>query len=71
MSKAPKMDHVFVYVPREYLGWLDQLVGEGKYPSRSEAIRTAIRDLLRSESVWRARASDSLLSRVASAGAEG
>jgi len=40
---------ITVHLPEAYLDGLDQLVHELKrYPSRSEAIRTAVRDLLRS-----------------------
>jgi len=39
-------------VPESYLGCLDDLVRQGMYPSRAEAIRTAVRDLLIHEGVW-------------------
>jgi len=39
------------YFPPRYVRELDRLVGEGYYPSRSEAIRLAVRDLLRKE-LW-------------------
>ncbi|MFW9854656.1 MAG: ribbon-helix-helix domain-containing protein [Candidatus Thorarchaeota archaeon] len=38
--------------PNTYLEGLDELVRNGVYSSRSEAIRTAIRDLLRRELEW-------------------
>jgi len=38
--------------PSMYLEGLDELVREGVYSSRSEAIRTAIRDLLKRELDW-------------------
>ena len=34
------------HIPRQMLEELDRLVQEGRFPNRSEAIRTAIRDLL-------------------------
>jgi len=38
--------------PNSYLEGLDELVRGGIYSSRSEAIRTAIRDLLKRELEW-------------------
>ena len=35
-----------VYVPQHYLEALEDLVREGMYPNRSEAIRLAVRDLI-------------------------
>jgi len=40
------MDKVTVRLPKKYLKRLDFLVGVDDFPSRSEAIRTAVRDLL-------------------------
>jgi len=42
---------VTVKVPEIYLEGIDELVKLGRYSSRSEVIRTAIRDLLRRE-LW-------------------
>ncbi|NIP67206.1 ribbon-helix-helix protein, CopG family [Candidatus Bathyarchaeota archaeon] len=42
---------VSVLFPEEYLKGLDQLVRTGMYPSRSAAIRIAVRDLLKEE-LW-------------------
>ncbi len=42
---------VTVKVPDVYLEGIDELVKLGRYSSRSEAIRAAIRDLLRKE-LW-------------------
>jgi Arc/MetJ-type ribon-helix-helix transcriptional regulator len=39
--------------PSAFLEELDELVRSGVYSSRSEAIRTAIRDLLKRELEWR------------------
>jgi len=36
-----------VFVPPDWISKLDSLVEQGYYPNRAEAIRFAIRDLLR------------------------
>lgn len=41
-----KMILVSFHVPRSYVETLDDLVKMGLYPSRSEAIRAALRELL-------------------------
>ena len=41
-----EMDKVTIRLPRRYLRRLDFLVRVDDFPSRSEAIRTAVRDLL-------------------------
>ena len=38
-----------IYLPLSYVQWLDKLVRGGYYCSRSEAVRVAVWDLLRSE----------------------
>jgi len=53
-----KMEAITLYLPKEYILWIDVLVGQGRYPNRSEAIRVAIRDLLRSETDWQVKASE-------------
>jgi len=45
------MNLISVKIPENSLEGLDDLVRLGVYPSRSEAIRVAIRDLLRKE-LW-------------------
>jgi len=42
-----KLKLISVNLPESYLNGLDKLVKEKQFPSRSEAIRTAIRELLR------------------------
>ena len=42
---------VTVHLPTEFLHGLDELVRLQRYPNRSEAIRLAIRDLLKDE-LW-------------------
>ena len=54
MGRSPnRMRLVTFHVPESYYEALKQLVREGRYPNVSEAIRAAVRDLLRKE--WRAR----------------
>ncbi|RLJ03451.1 MAG: transcriptional regulator [Candidatus Aenigmatarchaeota archaeon] len=43
------MKFITLWVPERYLKLLDKLVEDGRYPSRAEAIRMAIRDLLLNE----------------------
>jgi len=45
------MKLITLNLPETYIKGLDQLVDEHFYPSRAEAIRTAVRDLLKNE-VW-------------------
>jgi len=47
-----KMKLITVHIPEAYLKGLDELVKNKMYPNRSEAIRVAIRDLLKRE-LWR------------------
>ena len=42
---------ITVHVPKGYLDGLNELVRNKRYPNRSEAVRIAIRDLLKQE-VW-------------------
>lgn len=46
------MKLITLRVPELYLEKLDQLVDAGFYPNRAEAVRIAIRDLLKAEKVW-------------------
>jgi len=48
---ATKMKLVTVKLPEIYVEGLDELVKIGRYSSRSEVIRVAIRDLLKKE-LW-------------------
>ncbi|MEM2975431.1 MAG: ribbon-helix-helix domain-containing protein [Candidatus Bathyarchaeia archaeon] len=45
------MKLVTVLLPEAYLAGLDELVRANMYPSRSAAIRSAVRDLLKKE-LW-------------------
>jgi Arc/MetJ-type ribon-helix-helix transcriptional regulator len=46
-----KMKLVTVLLPEAYLEGLDELVRSNMYPSRSSAIRSAVRDMLKKE-LW-------------------
>jgi Arc/MetJ-type ribon-helix-helix transcriptional regulator len=50
-----KMILISVHLPKQMLQELDELVRQGRFPSRSEAIRVAIRDLIANESAQRQR----------------
>jgi len=43
------MKLISVNLPESYLRVLEMLVVQGKFPNRSEAIRVAIRDLIKTE----------------------
>jgi antitoxin ParD1/3/4 len=45
------MKVVTICLPESYVDGLDKLIGQSKYPNRSEVIRIAIRDLLVDE-LW-------------------
>jgi transcriptional regulator, CopG family len=47
--KKERMILVSVHIPIQMLDDLDNLVAQGLFPSRSEAIRIAIRDMLYKE----------------------
>ena len=40
------MKLITVHMPEEYIAALDEIVRRGKYPSRGEAIRAAVRRLI-------------------------
>ena len=42
---------ITLHLPEQYLDSLQKLVAEKRYPNKSEAIRFAIRDLLKAE-LW-------------------
>lgn len=46
------MKLINVYFPETYLEALDGMVKEKRFPNRSEAIRIAVRDLMKTEHVW-------------------
>jgi antitoxin ParD1/3/4 len=46
VEMSADMEKVTIRLPAKYLKRLDFLVGVDDFPSRSEAIRTAVRDLL-------------------------
>lgn len=43
---------VTVYFPQRYIDMLDQCVKRGEVPNRNQAIREAVRDLLKGSGVW-------------------
>ncbi|MEZ0318622.1 MAG: ribbon-helix-helix domain-containing protein [Pyrobaculum sp.] len=45
-DKRDRMALISFHVPQTYLEALDELVRLGIYPSRSEAVRAALRELL-------------------------
>jgi len=47
-TKAPKgsMVLISIHLPKEIVKEIDELVNKGRYPSRSEVIRVAVRDML-------------------------
>lgn len=53
-----------VLIPQSYIALLDELVDKGKYPSRSEAIRFAIRDLLKRNGMFGAPVSEVLIDKI-------
>lgn len=46
------MKLVHTFLPHSYIAKLDELVAESIYPNRSEAIRFAVRDLLKTHGKW-------------------
>lgn len=50
-SKQSRMRFIAVKIPAFYLKGIDDLIREGRYINRSDAIRAAIRDLLQRE-LW-------------------
>ena len=46
------MKLITLYLPEPYIEALDKLVEEKRYPHRAEAMRTAIRDLIKEEEAW-------------------
>ncbi|MCY0867920.1 MAG: ribbon-helix-helix domain-containing protein [Desulfurococcus sp.] len=51
----PRMKLITVKMPEFYIEGIDELVRMGRYSSRSEVIRIAVRDLLKKE-LWLKRA---------------
>ncbi|MEM4699695.1 MAG: ribbon-helix-helix domain-containing protein [Candidatus Nezhaarchaeales archaeon] len=56
MSSKSELKIVTVHLPESYVEGLDALVSLRRYPNRSEAIRVAVRDLLKAE-LWEGGAS--------------
>ena len=49
-STGEQMDRFTLRIPEQQLEEVESLVDAGKYPNRSEAIRSAVRDMIREES---------------------
>jgi len=65
-EKTPKIKLISVKMPTVFVEMLDDLVRCGLYPSRSMAVRTAVRDLLKREHPkWNPKYIESLTSRAA------
>ena len=45
--KKDRMTQISMHLPRTYVSFIDSLVARGLYPSRSEVLRSAITDLIR------------------------
>ena len=58
------LKQVAVYLDPAIIEKLDRLVSEGLYSSRNEAIRVAVTDMLRVETVWKILVSDRLLREI-------
>ncbi len=54
------MKLITVHLPNDQVSGLDELVRNGRYPNRSEAIRFAIRDMLKDE-LWSLRGNPLLI----------
>ena len=54
MFRGKELKLVTVLLPEAYLEGLDELVRASMYPSRSSAIRSAVRDMLKRE-LWEKR----------------
>ena len=62
MVSKDKMILISVHLPKQLLEELDEMVKQGRFPSRSEAIRIAVRDLIQRENGLRER--EELLARL-------
>jgi Arc/MetJ-type ribon-helix-helix transcriptional regulator len=51
-TEREKMVTVCVHLPKRVVEELDELVKEGEFPSRSEAIREAVKEFLEEEYGW-------------------
>lgn len=48
-TRGAPMKLISVQLPEAYLNGLDELVSYGYFPNKSEAIRSAVRDMLKNE----------------------
>ena len=46
LTGEPKMERVTLRIPKQQIEEVERMVYSGEYPNRSEAIRSAVRDML-------------------------
>ena len=46
-----KMKGIWIHFPEPYLDGMDELIQQKMYPNKAEIVRSAVRDLLKSE-LW-------------------
>jgi|TARA_B110000263_G_C15154282_1_gene439397 antitoxin ParD1/3/4 len=47
MGRKYKMERITLRIPEQQIAEVEQLVQKGEFPNRSEAIRSAIREMLK------------------------
>jgi len=52
------MERVTLRIPKQQIEEVEQMVETGEYPNRSEAIRSAVRDMLKEQGRGRERSRD-------------
>jgi len=52
------MERVTLRIPKEQIEEVEQMVDTGEYPNRSEAIRSAVREMLAEQETGRERPSE-------------
>jgi Arc/MetJ-type ribon-helix-helix transcriptional regulator len=52
------MERVTLRIPKQQIEEVEQMVETGEYPNRSEAIRSAVRDMLAEQDVSKERPSE-------------
>lgn len=54
-GKGKTMERVTLRIPKQQIEAVEQLVETGEFPNRSEAIRSAVRDMINEENAERQR----------------
>lgn len=54
-EKGKTMERVTLRIPKQQIEAVEQLVETGEFPNRSEAIRSAVRDMINEENTERQR----------------